>query len=133
VICWTYFRTGQGAPNVFRAGEGLLTNVIGQMRSVHGQLNGKMCALTAPFPICCEDYMTLKNDTMIPDLLADPFGERSQMIVRKHIQLLGGRFQFESNSPELLHLVDSAYLGLPRHRLSGRPATNESQIAAEPR
>ena len=80
-----------------------------------------MRALTAPFPICCEDYMTRKNDAMIPDLLADPFGERSQMIVRKHIQLLGGRFQFESNSPELLRLVDSAYLGLPQHRLSAIP------------
>jgi hypothetical protein len=80
-----------------------------------------MCALTAPFPICCEDYMTRKNDAMIPDLLADPFEERSQTTVRKHIQLLGGRFQFESNSPELLRLVDSAYLGLPQHRLSAVP------------
>jgi hypothetical protein len=40
------------------------------------------------------------------------------MLVRKPLQLLGGRFQFVSNSPELLRLVDSAYAGLPRHWLS---------------
>jgi hypothetical protein len=62
--------------------------------------------------------MTRNNEATVPDLLADPFGERSQMIAREHMELLGGRFQFESNSPQLLHLVDSAYLGLPRHRLS---------------
>ena len=55
---------------------------------------------------------------MAPDLSADPFEERSQIIGHDHFQLLGGRFQFESNSPQLLRLVDSAYLGLPRHRLS---------------
>ena len=59
--------------------------------------------------------MTRKPDTTVPDLLADPFEERSQMIARKPIQMLGGRFQFESNSPQLLRLVDSAYLGLPGH------------------
>jgi hypothetical protein len=62
--------------------------------------------------------MTRKNETTVPDLLDDPFGERSQMIARDHIQLLGGRFRFESNSPQLLRLVESAYRGLPRHRLS---------------
>jgi hypothetical protein len=62
--------------------------------------------------------MTRKNDTMIPDQHADPFGERSPAVMRKHLQLLGGRFRFESNSAELLHLVDEAYADLPRHRLS---------------
>jgi hypothetical protein len=65
-----------------------------------------------------ECYMTGKPHTMTPDLLADPFGERSRMPVRRNLQLLGGRFQFESNSPELMRLVDSAYADLPRHRLS---------------
>jgi hypothetical protein len=55
---------------------------------------------------------------MEPDLLVDPFGERSPSIPRKHFQLLGGRFQFESDSAQLLRLVDSAYSGLPPHRLS---------------
>jgi hypothetical protein len=62
--------------------------------------------------------MTRKNHTMVPDLYADPFGERSATMVREPLQLLGGRFQFESNSRQLLRLVDSAYAGLPRHRLS---------------
>jgi len=62
--------------------------------------------------------MTRKDDSIVPDLLADPFGERSKMEARKRLQLLGARFQFESNSAKLLRLVDSAYAGLPQHRLS---------------
>jgi energy-coupling factor transporter ATP-binding protein EcfA2 len=62
--------------------------------------------------------MTRNNDTMMPDLLVDPFGERSPTLVREHLHLLGGRFRFESNSAHLLRLVDAAYAGLPRHRLS---------------
>lgn len=61
--------------------------------------------------------MTRKTDAMVSDLLADPFAERSQTIAREHFQLLGARFHFESESPHLLRLVDSAYLGLPPHRL----------------
>jgi hypothetical protein len=61
--------------------------------------------------------MTRKNQSMIPDLYADPFGECSPT-VGEHLHLLGGRFQFESNDHRLLHLVASAYRGLPRHRLS---------------
>jgi hypothetical protein len=56
----------------------------------------------------------------IPDPLADPFQERSSIIVREPLRLLGGQFQFESNSRELLRLVDCAYAGLPRHRLSSK-------------
>jgi hypothetical protein len=61
--------------------------------------------------------MNRKNKTIIPDLYADPFGERTRTL-RKHLQLLGARFQFQSNSRQLLRLVESAYEGLPRHRLS---------------
>jgi hypothetical protein len=61
--------------------------------------------------------MTRQNPGIIPDLYADPFSERSPAL-RKNLQLLGARFQFESNSRQLLHLVESAYEGLPRHRLS---------------
>jgi energy-coupling factor transporter ATP-binding protein EcfA2 len=61
--------------------------------------------------------MTRKTDTMAPDLLADPFAEWPQTIAKEHFQLLGGRFEFESDSPQLLRLVNSAYLGLPPHRL----------------
>jgi len=36
--------------------------------------------------------------------------------------MLGARFRFESNSPQLLRLVDSAYAGLPSHRLPAQAA-----------
>jgi hypothetical protein len=62
--------------------------------------------------------MARNKHTAIPDLLADPFGERSASMIREPLQLLGGRFRFETNSRELLRLVDAAYAGLPRHRLS---------------
>jgi hypothetical protein len=42
------------------------------------------------------------------------------MIVRDNLQLLGSRFRFESNSAQLLRLVDSAYAGLPPHRLTAQ-------------
>lgn len=61
--------------------------------------------------------MTRGNKRIIPDSYADPFDERTPRL-REHVQLLGARFQFESNSRQLLHLVESAYAGLPRHRLS---------------
>jgi len=61
--------------------------------------------------------MTRRNKRIIPDSYADPFDERTPRL-REHLQLLGARFQFESNSRQLLHLVDSAYASLPRHRLS---------------
>jgi hypothetical protein len=61
--------------------------------------------------------MTRKNQIIIPDLYADPFKERTPTL-RENLQLLGARFQFESNSRQLLHLVESAYGGLPRHLLS---------------
>jgi hypothetical protein len=62
--------------------------------------------------------MITKNHGMAPDIESDPFGERIETSVRKGLQLMGGRFDFESNSPELLRLVDAAYAGLPRHRFS---------------
>jgi hypothetical protein len=62
--------------------------------------------------------MARNKPSRVPDLLADPFRERSRTLVREPLQLLGGRFRFETNRRELMHLVDSAYAGLPRHRLS---------------
>jgi hypothetical protein len=61
--------------------------------------------------------MTRKMHGKIPDLLADPFAER-RAVIRERMQLLGGRFQFESNNHELMRMVKSAYADLPRHRLS---------------
>jgi len=64
--------------------------------------------------------MTIKNRRKIPDTEADPFGERSAPLGRREMQLMGGRFAFESDSSELLRLVDAAYKGLPAHRFSPR-------------
>jgi len=50
--------------------------------------------------------------------VADPFGERIRPKVCVRRQILGGRFRFESDSAELLALVDAAYGGLPEHRFS---------------
>jgi hypothetical protein len=63
--------------------------------------------------------MARSKPTTLPDLLADPFRELPPRMIREPLQLLGGRFRFETNSRELLRLVDSAYAGLPRHRLPG--------------
>jgi energy-coupling factor transporter ATP-binding protein EcfA2 len=53
-----------------------------------------------------------------PELYADPFEERSTVGSHRDIHLLGARIRFESNSEDLLRLVDSAYAGLPQHKLS---------------
>jgi hypothetical protein len=76
--------------------------------------------------------MTRKTHATVPDLSADPFGERLRMITREHLQLLGGRFEFESNSPQLLRLVDSAYSGLPRHRFSALPPRLRVRLLLRP-
>jgi hypothetical protein len=65
--------------------------------------------------------MNTKNPRSIPDIESDPFGESRKPLAFKTMQLLGGRFEFESDNPELLRLVNSAYAGLPAHRFSSRP------------
>jgi hypothetical protein len=54
-----------------------------------------------------------------PDIFADPFLERAPRLESGPLQLLGSRFQFQSNTQELLDLVDGAYGDLPAHRLPG--------------
>jgi hypothetical protein len=56
----------------------------------------------------------------MPDISADPFEERRRGLRRATLQLLGARLVFESESAQLMRLVDWAYAGLPRHRLSAR-------------
>ena len=71
---------------------------------------------------------------MLPDQLADPFSERLTNFARKSIHLLGGRFKFESNSRELLRLVDSAYRDLPGHRIwSDTPDFQVNLLLSPPR
>lgn len=54
----------------------------------------------------------------VPELLSDPFREHAALAVRGPLQLLGGRFTFESNNHQLLGLADVAYARLPRHWLA---------------
>ena len=56
------------------------------------------------------------------DIAIDPFEERPRGLLRIKRQVLGGTFEFATESPELLRLVRWAYDGLPRHRLSAPPA-----------
>jgi len=56
------------------------------------------------------------------DIAIDPFRERPDGLLRLHRQVLGGAFEFASESPELMRLVRWAYDDLPAHRLSASPA-----------
>jgi hypothetical protein len=64
--------------------------------------------------------MSRNNRAVVPDLLADPFSERLHGLLRIRLPLLGAQFEFESNSKELLRLVEWAYADLPRQRLAHR-------------
>ena len=56
----------------------------------------------------------------VPDIAAEPFRERGAKLIRLSMHLLGGRFEFQTESRELMRLVRWAYADLPAHRL---PAT----------
>src|SRR5258706_14425413 len=73
-----------------------------------------------------------KNRRVDPGIESDPFGEGAPVPVRKAVDLLGGRFRFESNSKELLALVDAAYAGLPSHLFSSAPKTVRVKIMLTP-
>jgi hypothetical protein len=62
--------------------------------------------------------MTPEENTSVPDLLCDPFQERRPAAATARLHLLGGRFEFASNSEALLRLALSAFAGLPGHRLA---------------
>ncbi|MGH8140842.1 MAG: serine kinase [Steroidobacteraceae bacterium] len=49
----------------------------------------------------------------------DPFHERRRPAFQAHLQVLGGRFQFETDNSRLLRIVQLAYGGLPPHKLAG--------------
>jgi hypothetical protein len=63
--------------------------------------------------------MTRTAESLRPDIAIDPFRERSRALVRRRLQILGARFDFECASPQLVELVDAAYSALPAHRLGG--------------
>jgi len=64
----------------------------------------------------------------------DPFGERQRGALRARALLLGGRFEFESDSARLLHIVRLAYARLPPHKLaSTAPRLRVRLILTAPR
>ncbi|HEY9107209.1 MAG TPA: hypothetical protein VIN58_11075 [Roseateles sp.] len=74
-----------------------------------------------------------------PRGIADPFGERVPLALSCSFSLLGASFEFHSDCPKLLALVDEAYRGLPAHVLDGPPlrvelrqAQGDSAFGAEP-
>jgi hypothetical protein len=76
--------------------------------------------------------MTSKDQRAVPELESDPFGERSPLLVRSGVQLMGGQFRFKSNSAELLRLVDAAYQDLPSHRFTGASPQFEVTLLLTP-
>jgi hypothetical protein len=62
--------------------------------------------------------MSYRTTVRLPEPPPDPFGERRRPVLHESVQVLGGRFQFESNSPQLLRVVRLAYANLPAHRFS---------------
>lgn len=56
--------------------------------------------------------------SQMPDIAADPFRERGAKLLRLPLHLLGGRFEFQTTSRELMRLVRWAYADLPAHRMS---------------
>jgi hypothetical protein len=77
--------------------------------------------------------MLTKSRRAAADIKSDPFGERIAVRSgRTGLQLLGGRFHFDSDSPELLRLVDAAYAGLPPHRFSSSPPEFRVKLVLTP-
>lgn len=61
--------------------------------------------------------MTPRRAHAQADISADPFREHGVPLRRLALRLLGAHFEFQSDSPELMRLVEWAYADLPRHRL----------------
>jgi hypothetical protein len=61
--------------------------------------------------------MSTRTRARPPDILADPFEERTPASRNLRIRLLGGDFDFQTANPELHRIVLWAYANLPRHRL----------------
>jgi hypothetical protein len=68
----------------------------------------------------------------LPELFADPFGERAEIIARPPQRLLGARVIFESDTSALLRIVDSAYAGLPEPRLPAGAPTLRVRLLLAP-
>jgi hypothetical protein len=62
--------------------------------------------------------MTRRSQSTPAEPPADPFGERHRSGLRERFQLLGGRFNFETDDPALAHIVRTAYSRLPSHKFA---------------
>jgi hypothetical protein len=51
----------------------------------------------------------------------DPFGEQHRVAWRERVRLLGGEFEFETDSHPLLRIVRAAYAHLPAHQFNRDP------------
>jgi hypothetical protein len=76
--------------------------------------------------------MTTKNSRVKPDIESDPFDERAPLPLRRGFNLMGACFHFESDSEELLALVDAAYAGLPDHLFSPTSKTFRIRLMLTP-
>ena len=63
--------------------------------------------------------MARKEHPTLAEPPPDPFQERHRSALHECIQLMGGRFRFETDSPGLLRLVRLAYARLPPHGFPG--------------
>ena len=68
----------------------------------------------------------------LPEIPADPFQEHAPPAFRTRMRLLGSDFEFECGSAGLRRLVDWAYSGLPRHKLSAAVPRLRVRIALAP-
>lgn len=81
----------------------------------HGVRQVLYSTLSPPMrgPLMRANFLTASS------LLSDPFKEKSRP-AGLGVSLLGGRFEFQTESPELHRLVERAYGRLPQHRSSSR-------------
>jgi hypothetical protein len=63
----------------------------------------------------------------------DPFGERRRARLRVRVPLLGGSFEFETDSARLLRLVQLAYAQLPAQRWARVPPRFRIRLQLTPR
>jgi energy-coupling factor transporter ATP-binding protein EcfA2 len=63
--------------------------------------------------------MAHKKQLVVAEPPADPFQERRRMAFQERMQLMGGQFHFETDSPSLARIVRLAYANLPAHKFSG--------------
>lgn len=77
--------------------------------------------------------MSTRKRGVPADISADPFRERRRAAFHERIQLLGGQFQFVTDSSRLLRIVQLAYSKLPPHRFSsGAPQFLVRLLLASP-